>query len=157
MTLAWGDMLCGVEVTPESWVGGVVDLGDGTWHIATGVKTTYAGITLSNPGILTADAVVSYASRPIFPPSGFGGKSDAELFRAVFGQDTTCMTADPDDRAYDIWTLEIDYRGQMALSAGIPDADGACVPTYDLDNPAALQQAIGNALVLHARLAVQHG
>jgi hypothetical protein len=83
-------------------------------------------------------------TRPIFPPRGWAGKSDAELMLAVCQRDVYDITANSGNNITgDIWVYP---DGRMVIFA-----DEGC---NDLppDLARALQIAIGNALVLHARL-----
>lgn len=85
--MEWGDILCGIEVTPERWVGGVVEGAlhwfPGAWRVMTG----FTGGGVGNP-IQTSRSESGVSKgwcRPIFPPPAWGGLSDDELWEAVTG------------------------------------------------------------------------
>lgn len=71
--MKWGDELCGVKLPDpmtgdyDGWDGGVAELEDGSWCIVGGEG--HNGIPV----------------KPIFPPKGFAGKTDAELYWQIFG------------------------------------------------------------------------
>lgn len=65
----WGDELCGVKVTPESWAGGVIEhrrKGTPKWKICPPQKIQ-----------------TWHSESPIFPPKNWAGKTDAELFHEL--------------------------------------------------------------------------
>lgn len=148
----WGDMLCGVEITPESWIGGVVEwFGDGT----TGAWDIVRSYILRKPGMLHSYFITPQERdlaadlcTPVFPPRGFAGKSDAELCEAVFGSDYAVQVADGvrlhlfnqsrQDAAYGTYVFD----GRITVSSTWRTAD----------EMRAFIQAQNNALVLHARL-----
>lgn len=79
----WGDTLCGVKVTPEAWYrpgiadnGIVADILGGWW----GLSKVWGKWLQDNSNY-----------RPIFPPRGWAGKTDAELWAAVVGSETFTM------------------------------------------------------------------
>jgi hypothetical protein len=84
----WHDTLCGAKITPEAWVGGIVTGTPGmSW-----LRNTWATVTqLGDRSIqnrLSTDIERHLCPnwvRPIFPPRGWAGKTDAELWQAVFG------------------------------------------------------------------------
>lgn len=134
--LAWGDTLCGVEVTPESWIGGVVERPSGTWGIVVDIADCGAhGLTFQFDDIGALPGCES--CKPIFPPRGWAGKTDAALCAAVFGR----------------WPIQI---GNVTLyPKGWPSdgwwfsTNGDALPIHEATP---LQQAIGNALTIRARL-----
>jgi hypothetical protein len=80
--LAWGDTLCGVKITPEAWDMGVIEFKDGAWAYG----PAYADLQrLYVNGMHELMTKLRHAYTPIFPPKGWAGKTDAELWHAVFG------------------------------------------------------------------------
>ena len=124
----WGDTLCGKIVTPKSWLGGVTEV-------------AWGGIPTGRWALKAGDAGGKQYCRdnwlPIFPPKGWAGKTDAELWAEVFGMALLAI--------FDGWTMNregIIQIDQYGLSNGGLHID---------DAPAAIL-ALQNAQVLAARL-----
>lgn len=81
--MRWGDILCGLEVTPESWDMGVVEfVNGGSWECG----PSYADLQkLYKGGLRELCCKLARSCRPIFPPRGWGGLSDDELWEAATG------------------------------------------------------------------------
>lgn len=127
----WGDELCGVRVTPEAWYrpaindnGIVSDMLDGWW----GLSKVW-GKWLQDNG----------KYRPIFPPRGWAGKTDVELF---------ADRADEDGR---IWFSSIAYSFWIEADGLIRFSPHSPIATV-LHDPAALRRALQNAEILARRL-----
>lgn len=95
--LQWGDVLCGVEVTPESWVGGVVSA-EGHWLRNVAVALAVQGVPTSSLLMTTSGPVSArYPTgwenhtapfpAPIFPPLGWAGRTEADLWITIVGLD----------------------------------------------------------------------
>lgn len=160
----WNDELCGVKVTPESWAGGVVHwAGDDKiregWAIA-GSHVFPANTT--HPHAFLAIGGWNYRCdllTPIFPPRGWAGKTDAELWAAVATRNGRYLysTSIPVDGEPPFYLRMDTYPGAKLelLSNGIwrcypetggfDDMDIAKIPDYIL--------ALQNAQVLARRLA----
>jgi hypothetical protein len=150
--LAWGDELCGVEVTPESWVGGVYEQ-DGRWYLLDSLDgqesfgygfftTDYYGSQVPMDEAERAKKIT--ATRPIFPPRNFRGLSDAELWDAVVGRVEWKFPLIEDNTV----SLASD------LSLGIYGPHGVCdSAAFDsATNIGGLLTALQNAQVLAQRL-----
>ena len=133
-TLAWGDELCGQVVTQESWAGGIVTRQRREWQLL--CKNEIMPVT--EP---TFRAFLS-AEHPIFPPKGFAGKTDAELWRAMVERDKTYILIKCSDEEL----IFVDDDG--TISACIAEGDHE----IELRDPQALILALQNAAVLQARL-----
>jgi hypothetical protein len=95
---------------------------------------------------LSPEAYIQQETKPIFPPRGFAGKSDAELWEMIAGEvdDGIPIPALGDlDGLVLVWA-----DGEIALRN--PDRCEEWILTPQAAQ--SLQRAIGNALVLHARL-----
>lgn len=89
----WNDELCGVPVTPESWAGGIVE--NHPTCISTGVALPghwehvirFARLPQPNLCLGQRGQGIFYVGigqcAPIFPPAGWAGKTDAELWDAL--------------------------------------------------------------------------
>lgn len=139
--MKWGDTLCGVEVTPESWNdGGVAESAGGDWYAfpRCGAGAPY----------FTVDRVL--ASAPIFPPASFAGKTDAELWAAVFG--TASYLPIMGDRAQVVFTADGQHRVDFLTGTDEFGNPRDCVVTFALVEVPALTLALQNAQVLAQRL-----
>lgn len=165
----WGDELCGVQVTPESWAGGGVMV-----ERESGRYVTWSGAALRHP--VDADPSEVYATYrfwdtdirdncdPVFPPARFAGRKDQEIWAAVWGsQMFPCAPVNIGVGGHrldnsDCWQVGLTREGKILVSAGLIDpghSDHGCGCTIEwqtLDDPAALILALQNAQVLAARL-----
>lgn len=153
--LAWGDTLCGVEVTPDAWIGGVIGhdvLGWGILRVDNQHDHHFTGLP-EGPALYYHDARDNMRryfggvnEKPIMPPRGFAGRTDAELWAAVFGPD------DPHEAMPCFCSPMVAFwrDGSWILIDPATGQPATYELTADLLQPTHL--AIGNALVLHARL-----
>ena len=153
----WNDELCGVKVAPESWNGGVMEwAGDDRfppeWVIAGHHYTAAAGgasyAYLSIDGEkwnLRVDKLT-----PIFPPRGWAGKSDAELWREVVGEGPYLIEVDP-PHFVGVHCLHHTPPGLISLTSyAMQTCSHNMLGAYTV---AALILALQNAQVLARRLA----
>lgn len=135
----WGDLLCGVPVTPESWGKGVVGFINGnSWVILD---------ALGGEGPVGAGRVFCYGGewdyqwnfRPIFPPRGWAGKTNAELWREVFGPGNGCILGVAPSNI----EIHSDGRIRRCWHGNY---------NFEIPDPAALILALQNAQVLQRRL-----
>jgi hypothetical protein len=123
-------------ITPTGWIGGVVER-KGVWIVVFGagdVPRPCIG------GLETGDNIARTCT-PVFPPRGWIGMSDAGLWAAVFGVGRWHTLASGTD-----WEIAYRYGRGIKLCNPNPPLGEWIEPT------SALQLAIANALVLHARL-----
>lgn len=80
--LNWGDELCGKEITPEEWVGGIIDA-DGQWSVIE-QRGKHQPVFMDWRAELQ-DFDPGY-QRPIYPHRGWAGKTETELWDAVVNQ-----------------------------------------------------------------------
>jgi hypothetical protein len=143
--LNWNDELCGKVITPESWIGGVVEMirdNDGEtcpprWDIIE-ICNLVKDHPCENWDYFYSEKrefPVEW-TRPVMPPRGWAGLSDAELWDAVFGAGSSeyieingDVSYWPADELFNVDSHQVNVNGLLAL-----------------------QLAIGNALVLHQRL-----
>ncbi len=157
--LAWGDTLCGKEVTPKAWKGGVVrHTGNGAWYrteqaaeVDDHAHMVWSLWLLPQPwedqhGMpRTTRETLCF---PIFPPHGWAGKTDAELAKEVFERPQYSPIPG---------LLVTLYKGG-AIGVGFSlDCNEIGEPTgidvnYDMEQVPALILALQNAQVLAARL-----
>jgi len=163
----WGDELCGIEVTPESWThamygqqfqfvgawqgGAILEFvhpsAPGAWEA---VENGIAGYCrLYNSGDSLPPEFYNKLRRnyrPIFPPRGWAGKTDAELWAAVFKDRAAELLGDwGKDGGPMVCVLRV---GIIRVYAA--EDQGAHAVT--VDDPAALILALQNAQVLAQRL-----
>jgi hypothetical protein len=134
-------LLFGVPVTPEAWVGGLIEW-DGRWFEA--LEAWESGskwwiTTDVNPDDEQKTCVPLDESAPIFPPPGFAGKTDAGLWAEIAGGDKL-------------------YAGECGRYSIFLQPDGAIWEMGQfggirITEYAALILALQNALVLQRRLA----
>lgn len=160
--LAWGDLLCGVPVTPEAWWNGygreqtnglVEHTGNQRWYqIEQAIRFNnphddgcyWSMHLMPLPGEHEGMPHVCREefSRPIFPPTGFAGKTDAELWEAVYGDGSNPLH----DGDFACVTLHSNSRFSIVGDCG------DCVDRAHPDELPALILALQNAQVLAARL-----
>ena len=85
--LNWNDELLGVKITPENWVGGLIEF-DGKWGDAAdivhdGEPTWDTYDFIQYPELRRRWQIEN--TLPIFPPRGWANRTDAELMNAVTG------------------------------------------------------------------------
>lgn len=148
----WGDELCGVRVTPESWSGGIVlwnesaqHLNKGKWHILTPDART---LTTCYLGMNWHSADLAKWQTPVFPPRGFAGKTDAELWGAVFGEG--CALHDCVWAEYSLGNMWA-WLG-LDVGCGRDTADSCAFNLLGPSQYAEIILALHNAQVLAARL-----
>lgn len=168
--LQWGDELCGAKVTPESWVvapthnsKGIVEmvarhkyhtLGAviGGWLRARAWEPSdkYEGGTFQTS---LSHMTQVCCTRPIFPPRGFAGKTDAELWEALTRRGPYARWSAVLSYGYDPTRgiVSICQDGQIQLLAHDCSVDHDCT-TLD---PTALILTLRNAMVLAKRLEVK--
>ena len=127
----WGDELCGVKVTPESWAGGITSV-QGEWLVPEWVGEPDC---CSHPGCGNA----AMPCDPIFPPRGWAGKSDAELLRELGESRNISPYMKTGD---DVW---VEANGTISACCSV-------YGWYRVADPAALILALQNAQVLARRL-----
>lgn len=157
--MQWGDELCGVKVTPEAWThdgsggwlgGGIIEFICPAWGSQVGaweaVENGIAGYCrLYNSGDhLPPDFYDKLRRnyRPIFPPRGWAGKTDEELWAAVFGPSNPAPEVEPDFAGID--TLIVWFDGEWVDTADNGQRSAQEIP--------ALILALQNAQVLADRL-----
>lgn len=156
LELKWGDTLCGKVITPGDWPGGIVEaIKGGDWYawndddaLPLELKPEYRGwgndiMDCEYPQDyqpVTADEAAAYHAyyRPVYPPRGWAGKSEAELWAAMVGEGVAVLSAG-------VWMHSAD---RIILDRR----------AYAGDELPALILALGNAQVLQRRLTeAQHG
>lgn len=149
----WHDKIAGTEVLPEDWEGGIVEV-DGRWFEVQDVG--HADRLLS---IGWGESVRWADCRPVFPKKAWAGKTDAELWREVFGASGFAVLLRYD---WD-WGGRQHYRevrvnqsgGIMEMAPGDMGAEYGSLNTFswlDADNLARVILALQNAQVLAKRL-----
>ena len=146
----WGDELCGVVVTPQMCFesgGWIVQHGNGRWvmhqklkkgdhfYLEYGEEITWESACMESRSVSYGSYGKLSETRPIFPPTGFAGKTDAELWEAVFGEGD-CHFG---------WHYIIGPDAVIYGSAGTAGR-------YKVTDPAAVLLELQNAQVLAARL-----
>lgn len=117
--LNWNDTLLGVEVTPELALreGWLIETQGGRWQTLTPVHTNDTMVDyevvdgeIVSDGICCSDRSIwshSYGTlaetRPIFPPRGWAGLPDAELWDAIWSIECALLCRQP--------RIEIDSTG----------------------------------------------
>lgn len=169
----WGDELCGVKVTPESWAGPEGQLSCSPYlrgimevvKMNTGPEDRFSQEHIGRWSIFTSGApylgwgshttffngrqnVIAH-TKPIFPPAGFAGRTDAELWREFVSE------------VWRVWeSSDAPGSGKKARGMVAVNSTGAiflqhlccvCSPAPVEDMPA-LILALSNAQVLAKRL-----
>ena len=144
--LNWGDTLCGHEVKPDDWDGGICTH-QGRW-----------GVNVDTEGYTT----VSMQATPIYPPRGWNGLDEEEIWAGMtdFGKCYITYTyALPDGKeSYVTLQVDVNYGGRKIgddVYVDIwSDSEGVERTLYPVrhTNLAALIQALQNAQVLSERL-----
>lgn len=141
--------LCGVPVTPETWGGGIIQRapGDGGhW------------LLVNNPEYWLAGIGRAYAQRfdtPLYPPRGWAGKSEDELWGEMGGDVFVWGLV-----IYDTWQfggirISLDRRDGIGISACAYDPPICTCPPYMLPDANVVILALQNAQVLSRRLREQ--
>jgi len=151
-------LIAGHKVTPESWVGGgiIEQLEDGhhqhgRWFTTTDVwddgTWDYSQHFYMKENM--SDNIYILASRPIYPPKGFGGLSEGEIWEG--------MTHHPQEDEHviiydDCWHVGIMSHGITTLLAALPAGYTDPEESIGLTDIPALILALQNAQVLSERL-----
>lgn len=154
----WGDELCGVVVTPQMCFesgGWIVQHGNGRWvmhqklkkgdhfYLEYGEEITWESACMESRSVSYGSYGKLSETRPIFPPRGWAGRTDAELWYAL-------GDLNPDEERMVVCGIgeivTIDELAQIRID-GPASYDGA-----PIDDPAALILALQNAQVLATRL-----
>lgn len=166
----WGDELCGVVVTPQMCFesgGWIVQHGNGRWvmhqkltkgdhfYLEYGDEIRWESACMESRSVSYGSYGKVSDCRPIFPPAGFAGKEEFELFEAVLTDGIWDKLLFEDEK----WEIYINFDGKVSLKAGRPQmesygsyrGDYAVIEEEEID-PAALILALQNAQVLAARL-----
>ncbi len=141
----WNDTLCGEKITPESWVGGVVDSCLGWFRVreVDGIK---------NPAFKRCYGEWEYECTPIFPPRGWAGKSDAELWDAIY-RDGACHIEVSNPFYVCVHFVGCTPRGLISLTAY--DLQSCSHNMIGTETARLHILALQNALVLQRRLQEQ--
>jgi len=147
--LNWGDTLCGKEVTPEEWV-------DGVWAFRE-IDEWLTDLDMPLDSCLEHRpdrAVTDF--RPIYPPRGWAGKSEWEIWQEMTGDSGEPVRV---ANGYS-WELAItfhDKKTPLRLLCGTIERGEEyhdCAVDYEeLRDPELMILALQNALVLATRLA----
>jgi hypothetical protein len=149
----WNDELCGVKVTPEAWLGGIVEY-KGRWYSPRSIDTDFDDWDLYYSETKRLRHVKIEQTTPIFPPAGWAGKSDAELWDAVFGISLPCIADGlgmyaPQKWGCDEWHVNVGEDGTVWCY---------CRDSTEIEEPEMLKRpdllilALTNAQVLARRL-----
>lgn len=94
----WGDKLCGVEITPEAWIGGIViDRWKKSLYLVCPNRDRKGKLKRHREWLMkggsTPNGYLPYFNEkppdgqfyPVFPPKDWAGKTDEELWEEVIG------------------------------------------------------------------------
>lgn len=158
--LAWGDVLCGVKVTPMYWCGGVIcNNGNNSFinHARSYFKRTLlshgVGVEPGTWGVIPWETSSSFyefimaCSTPIYPPRGFAGLSEAELLNEMIGypERGNSTSSFIDIRVSDNCFIAVDLHNPPTLNLSEPSRY-VCMVSDELI------LALQNAQVLSRRL-----
>lgn len=163
-------LLCGVPVTPEAWDGGVIE---GPNRLGYGILQLVdhdPGFSGLPPGPALAyydsrDKMLRYfggaTERPIFPPRGWAGKTDAELMGEISGNPYGCwvLRQDIDDDLRETtYRCNVYVRSDGEITTEVWKKFWGDRDIYGLYvNPKKLILALQNAMVLRERLEAKDG
>lgn len=139
----WTDILCGEQVDPRHWEGGIIADSEGRWH-----EVLDIGHSDQLFSIGWGKGIPWEGTTPIFPRRSWAGKTDVELWEAVFGD----AWKGPDFSVGNWkWACRVNWGRPPELYLA------ACTLIHDSEFAPATS-ALGNAQVLATRLKeAQHG
>lgn len=128
-------LMFGEPVTPERWNGGITD----GWSDRQGRSGWFEQRDYQDDGCRCGDCQGIRAGCPIFPPAGWAGKTDAELWTEIVGEGWLEIG---------LWRLKLHADG--SLWQGIRSSGG--ITLLEPEEARALLSDGANAQVLAARL-----
>lgn len=137
-------LLCGVPVTPEAWDGGVVDgwsdrYSTQGWFISDAYRATCG----------CGDCQGIAAGTPVFPPRGWAGKTDAELWDVMCGDGPCHIEV---DKPFYVCVHFVNCKPRGLISATCYENTGCSHNMLGDHTVTQLIPALQNAQVLARRL-----
>lgn len=170
-TLKWGDKLLGKEITPDAWLGGLVEFTGKDWLAPAGqwvsvVTDLSAGraedrlrIYLNPTGKASSVDVLKRVTTPIYPPRAWNGKTEKQIYKAMFGgkyanEQSTTQAMNIGD-GVEIYLVQPGYGGDGDRRIAVYLADNEESLMLTKDGLKGTIQDMKNALVLAERLGLE--